>query len=136
MGYRLLPAAQADLERIGDYIAERDPGAAVRLLDRIHSRLRKLAALPASGTPREDIRPNTRMVVIGRYIVLYRPTAPRGIEVVRILHGRQSLSLDEMRRADPIEEDLLGFARESARLQAALPPFSEEDLYGDDGLPD
>jgi plasmid stabilization system protein ParE len=35
MGYRLRPRAERDLIDIGDYIAERDPAAALRIIERM-----------------------------------------------------------------------------------------------------
>lgn len=89
MRYRLMPQAQEDLTAIGDYIAAENPAAALKTIDLIHNRLKMLTAAPFSGSPREDIRPGMRMIVVGWYVVLYR--VDQQLEVVRILHGRRRI---------------------------------------------
>ncbi|TIT34061.1 MAG: type II toxin-antitoxin system RelE/ParE family toxin, partial [Mesorhizobium sp.] len=71
MKYRLLPQALIDLELIGDYIAEHNPNAAVRLVDTLERRWDLLTLHPFSGAPREDIAPGIRHLVVGEYLTLY-----------------------------------------------------------------
>lgn len=63
--------AKDDLKRIWRYIALDNPAAATKLLLKIERRLAQLAAHPESGSPRADIDPACRAVVVMGYRVLY-----------------------------------------------------------------
>jgi toxin ParE1/3/4 len=90
MSYRLTPAAEAELEEIGDRIALEDPLAAVRLIDALYRRWELLAEYPLSGAARDDIRPGLPYVVVGNYLSLYR-IVEGDVEIVRVVHGRRDL---------------------------------------------
>ena len=55
-----------------------------------------LAANPSAGRARDDLAPKIRSFPVGNYIVFYLPLSD-GIEVVRVLHGRQDIDGDDMR---------------------------------------
>ncbi|ANH07349.1 type II toxin-antitoxin system RelE/ParE family toxin [Shinella sp. HZN7] len=76
-----------ELEAIGDYIAERNPAAAARIVTAIHSRTRRLLAdNPFIGRPGE-IAGTRELVVPGTpYIVAYRVLETR-IDVLFVQHG-------------------------------------------------
>ncbi|MES0096102.1 type II toxin-antitoxin system RelE/ParE family toxin [Mesorhizobium sp. M0019] len=95
MKYRLLPQALIDLEAIGDYIAEQNPNAAVRLVDLLQRRWDLLTLHPFSGAPREDIAPGIRHLIVGEYLTLYR-VSEEAIEIVRVLHGRRKIAADDL----------------------------------------
>ncbi|RWM92525.1 MAG: type II toxin-antitoxin system RelE/ParE family toxin [Mesorhizobium sp.] len=95
MKYRLLPQAVIDLELIGDYIAERNPDAAIRLVDILESRWDLLTLHPFSGAPREDIAPGIRHLVVGEYLTLYR-VGEDAVEILRVLHGRRNIEADDL----------------------------------------
>ncbi|MEX2212549.1 MAG: type II toxin-antitoxin system RelE/ParE family toxin [Phycisphaeraceae bacterium] len=82
--------AEQDYAEIWDYIAERNPDAADRLLRQIDAKLESYLDTPNAGTPRDEIMPGLRSFPVGRYVVLYRPVAD-GIELIRILHGARDL---------------------------------------------
>ncbi len=86
MGFRLLPAAEADVESIADYIAEDNPRAAQRWIDDIEERFARLGDMPGIGVARPDVRPDMRMLPVGNYLILYRQVADDA-EIVRVLHG-------------------------------------------------
>lgn len=94
MIYYLLDQAEADLVAITEYLAERNPTAAVRLLQALHRRWDLLTDQPFSGKAREDLRPGARSVIVGQYLSLYRVT-DQGVEIVRVLHGKRDLSEEE-----------------------------------------
>ena len=75
------------LEEIGDYIAERNPAAATRIVNEIHSKTdRLLSANPFIGRPGE-IRGTRELVIVGTpYIVAYRVTDTQ-IEILFVQHG-------------------------------------------------
>ena len=76
-----------ELVRIGDYIAERNPRAAARVVNEIHLRTgRLLSANPFVGRPGE-IKGTRELVVVGTpYIVAYRVTESQ-VEVLFVQHG-------------------------------------------------
>ncbi len=82
--------AREDLVAIWLHIAEDDPAAADRVLDRLDEAASHLARNPQMGPARDDIRPGLRYLVSGSYLLLYR-IADDGIEIVRAVHGRRDL---------------------------------------------
>lgn len=89
-GYALTAQAEADLEEIADYLLERNPAAAMRLIADLESAFDRVAAFPASAPERKDRtqRP-VRFLTVRGYIVVYRPDA-RPIEIQRVLHGARN----------------------------------------------
>lgn len=78
-----------ELAAIGDYVAERNPRAAARLVNTIHSKTRRLlSANPFIGRRGEIV--GTRELVIPRtaYIVAYR-VGTDAVEVLFVQHGAQ-----------------------------------------------
>jgi toxin ParE1/3/4 len=93
--YRLLPLALIDLELIGDYIAEHNPNAAIRLVNILERRWDLLTLHPFSGAPREDIAAGIRHLVVGAYLTLYR-VGEDAVEILRVLHGRHNIEADDL----------------------------------------
>lgn len=85
-----LPAAEADIERIEDFIAADDPAAAVAFTDRIEQKCLAVAEYPHMGMPRPELGADLRYFPVGRYLVFYRPTEDQ-IEIVRVLHGAREV---------------------------------------------
>jgi toxin ParE1/3/4 len=84
----LTPRAQADLDEIWDYTADRWG------LDQAETYTRQLwkdiaivAHRPSLGRECTEVRRGYRMYPSGSHVLFYRPTAG-GIDVVRILHER------------------------------------------------
>ena len=84
------PLAEADLDEIWWYIAQDNPEAADRLLDRIEEQCRALARFPEMGINREELMPGLRSLPIGSYLVFYLPIED-GIEIVRVLPGMRDI---------------------------------------------
>jgi toxin ParE1/3/4 len=78
--------ALADLEEMGDYIAERNPRAAVDVMSRIHAACERLHTFPASGRPGR-IAGTRELVVSGLpYIAAY--TVRDGeVVMLAVIHG-------------------------------------------------
>ena len=76
-----------ELAQIGDYIAERNPRAAARVVNDIHSKTKRLlAANPFIGRPGE-IQGTRELVIVGTpYIVAYR-VMENQIEALFVQHG-------------------------------------------------
>ena len=81
--------AEADLERIGDFIARDNPLRAVsfvsELVDRCHDLADTSQAFPF--VPHHE-QTGVRRRPHGRYLIFYRASAAR-IEVLHVLHGAQ-----------------------------------------------
>lgn len=89
---RLIRTARAeeDLIEIWMYIAEDNPAAADKLIERIDAKCRMLAENPALGQARPDIAPELRYFPVERYLILYREISD-GVEIVRVVHGARYL---------------------------------------------
>ena len=90
------PAAGADAAEIWRYIAEDNPTAADRLLERFDRTFRKLAIQPHLGKSVDEIAPALRLFPIGSYLVFYRPLED-GVEIVRLLYGARDITADFFR---------------------------------------
>ena len=85
MRVRWVRAALADLHQAHAYIAQDNPAAARRLIERIQSAVGRLAELPNLGRPgRVD---GTRELTIAgtRFFVVYR-TGQSDLDILRVLH--------------------------------------------------
>jgi len=91
MKIRRLPQAIRDVDDIWLYIAEHDPIAATRMVDRLITQVARLADFPNSGRARPEIGMDARGIVVGKYLVLYRVTS-EAVEIVRVIHGARDLS--------------------------------------------
>ena len=78
--------AEIDLIEIWGHIAEDDPLAADRQLDRIDAACEMLAENPQGGPRRDDLARGLRFYPVGNYLVFYT-VGEDGITVVRVLHG-------------------------------------------------
>jgi toxin ParE1/3/4 len=89
------PQADLDLDSIWDFIANDNPSAADRVLDRIGEVLDMLIRNPLAGRQRPELAPGLRSFPAGNYIVFYLPLDD-GIEVVRILSGYLDITSEDM----------------------------------------
>jgi toxin ParE1/3/4 len=85
--------AEADLEHIGDSIAEYNPQRAVTLVGELRQRCQSLATAPRryALVPRYE-HTGIRRVVHGNYLVFYRIRVET-VEIARILHGAMNYEL-------------------------------------------
>jgi toxin ParE1/3/4 len=86
MRLRKTPAAEHDLLAIWDYIAQDNPAAADRVLQRFQNRFNQLLQSPLAGESQDRFRTGLRSVVEGAYIVFYEPLSNE-ILIYRVLHG-------------------------------------------------
>ena len=89
------PQAEADLFAIWDFIAADSVRAADTLIDRIDATFDMLADNPRAGRMRGNLLKNLRSFPVGNYVIFYVPISD-GIEVVRVMHGRQDIDADDM----------------------------------------
>ena len=80
-------SAQRWLDAQLDYLAERDPRAAERLLERLDVAKRQLIDFPNSGS-RGKVA-GTRRLIIAPYVLTYHEAGPDLLIIVDIRHGRQ-----------------------------------------------
>jgi toxin ParE1/3/4 len=84
------PEAMSDLAGIWAYIADDSVRQADAFAARIHHHFRLLARQPNLGRARPELFTDLRSMLVGQYVIFYTPR-PRGIEVVRVLHGARDL---------------------------------------------
>jgi plasmid stabilization system protein ParE len=85
--------ALSDIERVRNFLAIRNPQAAIRALRAIRLALGRVEAAPYIGKPTSDRDIRQIVVRFGRhgYIVRYRVLPPdEAIFVTRIWHGREA----------------------------------------------
>ena len=63
------PLAVADLEAIGDYIAEDSPGNAVRFIEGVRVQCQKIARAPMGYVGRPELGEGLRSCAHGRYVI-------------------------------------------------------------------
>ncbi len=82
-----MPAVD-QLENVFEYIADGNPGAAERIVHRIHEAIIRTARMPNAG--RIGRVPGTREVAVSGtpYLVAYR-IVEKSIHILAILHGAQ-----------------------------------------------
>ena len=54
-----------------------------------------LAETPFAGRARVDLAKNLRSFPVGSYVIFYVPV-PDGVEVVRVMNGRQDIDADDL----------------------------------------
>ncbi|BAI71727.1 plasmid stabilization system protein [Azospirillum sp. B510] len=84
-------AAQADLESIGDYIAQDNPMAAIRMVLDIRDHCRKIAAIPTLGRVRPEFGAGLRSFAVSPYLIVYKVEEPDRVIVIRVVHGARDL---------------------------------------------
>ena len=94
MGWRVTLSEQAetDLQATVEFIATRNPDAAVRVGDELVDLILALDELPLRVT-RVKARPRLRKLVHRHYLIYYRPNeSTRMVEIVRIWDGHRNPS--------------------------------------------
>ena len=84
-----------DVTSIWTFIADDNAGAADALIDRIDRAADMLADTPLAGRARPELGSKLRSFPVGNYIIFYVPV-PDGIEIVRVMNGRQDIDADDM----------------------------------------
>ena len=94
--FRKRAQADADLDSIWTYIAADNIAAADNLVARIGSVFEMLAHNPMAGRVRIDLTQGLRSFAVANYIIFYFAQSD-GVEIIRIMHGRQDIDADDMR---------------------------------------
>ena len=87
----LSQGAERDLRNIREFISDRNPAAADRLISHLELGMSLLSDNPAMGRERPDLSENLRSFRVEEYIIYYYPQE-NGIEVARIAHGARDAS--------------------------------------------
>ncbi len=90
------PQVEADLDSIWSFIAADNVRAADRLLDRIGKVFEMLAYTPLAGRERPELGRGLRSFAVGSYVIFY-VAGSDGVEIVRVLNGRQDIAAEDMR---------------------------------------
>jgi toxin ParE1/3/4 len=86
------PSASRDLNAIVDYFVEHNIEAGERLLKEFNRKCQNLIQFPNLGRQYFQIRAGLRGLPLDGYIIFYR-TINDGIEVLRVVSGRQDLAV-------------------------------------------
>ena len=78
--------AEEDLIHLWVYIAQDNPSAADRTLDRIDERCEAIASHPRMGRALTEIRAGVHYVPVGHYLVFYQVLAA-DVSILRVLHS-------------------------------------------------
>jgi toxin ParE1/3/4 len=82
----LTPRAEADLFEIWAMIAVDNAPAADGLFRRIMKKARLAAEHPHMGAARPELSATARVLVEGRYLIIYEPQ-PNGVKIIAVVHG-------------------------------------------------
>ena len=82
--------ARNDLRQIWAYIAQDNPSAADRLVDRIERSLRLLARHPQMGQAMDQYRPGLRRFTVANYLLFFEPI-DGGVRLIRVLHSSRRI---------------------------------------------
>lgn len=85
-----LPSFEADALAIWSYVAEQNPVAADRLIERIYERCLILREHPNAGPKRPDVAADCRQLVISPVLVLYRHHRDQ-VDLVRAVYRGQDV---------------------------------------------
>lgn len=87
--YQLSREADADLDRIWAYIAQRASAeAASDFIWKFYETFRSIAASPRAGVNMPELPGNVRKFPMGNYLIYYR-VVPGKILIDRVLHGKR-----------------------------------------------
>lgn len=91
MHLEFAPLAQADLETIGDYIAQDSPANALRFVQGLRAQCQKIVAAPMGYVARPELATGLRSCALGRYVIFFTPGASR-VRIERILHSAMDIA--------------------------------------------
>lgn len=86
MRFRFSRRAEADVEEIGNFIAEDHPARAVTFIRELRARCRQLTGFPQAAPQRPEYGEGVRMAIFGHYRILY-VVHDDLLEIRRVMHG-------------------------------------------------
>jgi toxin ParE1/3/4 len=93
--FRKRSQADADLDSIWSYIAADNAKAADHLLNRFGTVFEMLVQNPLAGRERAELGQGLRSFAVSNYVIFYVPQSG-GVEIVRVMNGRQDITADDM----------------------------------------
>jgi toxin ParE1/3/4 len=89
---RIIKSSQyeTDLIQIWRYVANDNPTAATRLLERIDARVSSLEHHPFLGEHQPKFGNNTRRLIEGNYLIYY-DVLPDAVHVLRVFHAARKI---------------------------------------------
>ncbi|UNK63029.1 type II toxin-antitoxin system RelE/ParE family toxin [Buttiauxella ferragutiae] len=96
MALILSPLAIQDIESIGDYIADDNPGRAVSFMKELHLQCQQIGETPTLYRQRPELGETIRCCPYGRYLILFSEQQ-NNVRIQRVLHSARDvpqLSLD------------------------------------------
>ncbi|MEX2138399.1 MAG: type II toxin-antitoxin system RelE/ParE family toxin [Pirellulales bacterium] len=88
--YEIDRDARDDLHAIYEYIARDSRQNARKMISQLRARFRMLAKNPQMGERRDDLMLGVRCLTLSNYVIFFRET-PRGVEIVRVIHGARDI---------------------------------------------
>jgi toxin ParE1/3/4 len=82
--------AEADIEAIGDHIANDNPKRALSFVRELRDRCRAMIHYPRAAPLRPELGRGVRMIVFGDYLIFYRYSKGQVI-IERVLHGARNI---------------------------------------------
>jgi toxin ParE1/3/4 len=92
---RIRPDVDHDLDSIWSFIAADNPRAAGAMIDRLTEAFDMLLTMPLAGRTRHELGENLRSFTVHNYVIFY-VAVPEGIDIVRVMHGRQDIGPADM----------------------------------------
>ncbi len=89
-GHALHPEAFADLDEIRDFIAQKNPDAADRVISEIFDTIRGLVPFPNQGHRRLDLSSRPLRSALVREYLIASAGEEKPLWVVAVLHGRRN----------------------------------------------
>lgn len=87
----ITPLAEADIEEIGDYIAQDSPARALSFVRELRVQCRKIADAPEAYRLRRELGEELRACAYHRYMIFFVATADI-TTIIRVLHGARDLA--------------------------------------------
>jgi toxin ParE1/3/4 len=88
--YRITPLAEADLENIGDHIAQDNPRRALSYVVELRAQCQKIAQAPLIYRARGELRDGLRSCAHGNHVIFFSADES-SVLIVRILNGAQDV---------------------------------------------
>jgi toxin ParE1/3/4 len=92
MKVRFTREAEADLEGIGDKIAERNPVRATTYVRELRERCLSVGDFPRAWPPRPQWGESVRITVHGNYVIVHR-VRDEMVQILRVVHGARDLDV-------------------------------------------
>lgn len=89
------PQVELDLDSIWSFVAADNVRAADRLLDRIGDVVEMLVHTPLAGRERPELGRGLRSFAVGNHVIFFIAHSD-GIEIVRVMNGRQDIAAEDM----------------------------------------